>query len=176
MCAKVCAADHLKKPRANAHREKPYACSRPGCMRKFAFSYGLKYHELVHSEEKPYICRHPGCGRSFTTKSILINHELRHTDEKPYVCDQLGCKRKFVWKTGLVNHQRKHTGEKPYTCSRPGESLRTKTTKKTSEKELLGCKALPEEPKSKIQWEMGRGLKRESSFEEPERKFRGKGG
>ena len=38
----------------------------------------------------------------------------------------------------------------------------------------LGCKALPEEPESKIQWEMGRGLKRESSFEEPERKFRGK--
>ena len=58
--------------------------------------------------------------------------------------------------------------------SRPGENLRTKTTKNTSEKELLGCKALPEEPKSKIQWKMGRGLKRESSFEEPERKFRGK--
>ena len=50
----------------------------------------------------------------------------------------------------------------------------------------MGCKALkpeetestfdkmPDEPESRGQWEIGRGMKRESFFEEPERKFRGK--
>ena len=64
-------------------REKPYPCSYPECVRKFASRYGLKYHERTHTGEKPYTCSYPGCVRKFARKDTLRFHARTHTGEKP---------------------------------------------------------------------------------------------
>ena len=67
-------------------REKPYTCSYPECVRKFASRYGLKYHERTHTDEKPYTCSYPECVQKNITKESLKHHERTHTGEKPYQC------------------------------------------------------------------------------------------
>ena len=92
-------------------KEKPYTCSYPECVRKFASRYGLFYHERTHTGEKPYICSYPKCVRKFITKECLKIHERTHTSEKLYACGYHECGRNFVTKGNLKAHVRTHTDE-----------------------------------------------------------------
>ncbi|KAF9958874.1 hypothetical protein BGZ72_010768 [Mortierella alpina] len=61
-------------------KEKPYACTWEGCVKRFTKHQKLKAHVcMVHEGRKPYPCTHEGCAMSFQTPSKLRKHHLVHS-------------------------------------------------------------------------------------------------
>ncbi|KAJ5703892.1 hypothetical protein N7493_011030 [Penicillium malachiteum] len=54
----------------------PYACSQPGCDRKFLRKEHLRRHCLNHSPEKIYTCE--DCPRVFVRRDLYRRHKARH--------------------------------------------------------------------------------------------------
>lgn len=57
--------------------KKPFACTEPGCDRKFSDRSGLRYHRAaVHSNERPHKCQF--CTKAFIRKRSLTMHMKKH--------------------------------------------------------------------------------------------------
>lgn len=95
--------------------EKPYACTFPGCDKRFTDKSGLKRHETSHSTAKPYKCSFENCKKAFKSKSylgafewieLLVEAHMRlHTEEDPYRCTVKGCNRSFSSAKSLRRHE-----------------------------------------------------------------------
>ncbi|KAF9357839.1 hypothetical protein BGX26_002998 [Mortierella sp. AD094] len=70
----------LRKVAEEIIKEKPYACSWDGCIKRFTKHQKLKAHIcMVHEGRKPYPCTHEDCSMSFQTPSKLRKHQLVHS-------------------------------------------------------------------------------------------------
>jgi len=71
--------------------EKPYACSIPGCSKKFSRMDILNKHLKSHANSSNYVCIIHGCGKVFPDSLSLAKHKESHPATKPYVCPVEGC-------------------------------------------------------------------------------------
>jgi uncharacterized Zn-finger protein len=86
------------------HDERHFACTHPGCSKKFSHSSTLKDHMNIHLQRKPYTCKE--CGKGFPNGSNLNRHARIHTKSKPYVCPV--CNKAFSQSSNLRVHQKIH--------------------------------------------------------------------
>ncbi|XP_026481378.1 testis-specific zinc finger protein topi-like [Ctenocephalides felis] len=92
---------------------KPFACTEPGCGRKFTIRPDLNDHiRKSHTGERPFHCTE--CDKRFLTGSVYYQHRLIHRGDRRYACQQ--CDKRFYRADALKNHVRIHSGEKPYRC------------------------------------------------------------
>lgn len=92
---------------------KPFACTEPGCGRKFTIRPDLNDHiRKSHTGERPFHCTE--CDKRFLTGSVYYQHRLIHRGDRRYACQQ--CEKRFYRADALKNHVRIHSGEKPYRC------------------------------------------------------------
>ncbi|KAI8056860.1 hypothetical protein BDF22DRAFT_773427 [Syncephalis plumigaleata] len=59
-------------------KDKPFACSYPGCTRAFGDQPGLTRHITVSHGERPYVCEYEGCDRRFYDAAKLRRHHGAH--------------------------------------------------------------------------------------------------
>lgn len=85
--------------------DRTFACTHPGCGKKFSHSSTLKDHMNIHFQRKPYQCKE--CGKGFPNGSNLNRHARIHTKSKPYVCNI--CNKAFSQSSNLRVHQKIHS-------------------------------------------------------------------
>ena len=88
--------------------ERPFACSFPGCTRRFTERSNLTKHTRAHSLDRPFKCDWAECGGAFTTKQNLLIHRRIHTGEKPFACDRCECGKAFSSISDLRKHVKRH--------------------------------------------------------------------
>merc|ERR1712083_89707 len=60
-------------------RQKRFACTHPGCLKRFMQSSDMKRHvKHVHTKDRPFSCKIAGCGKSFKEASKLKRHKRTH--------------------------------------------------------------------------------------------------
>ena len=84
--------DHL----AVAHRGERHTCLT--CLKKYKSKYGLRMHELLHTDTPNHLC------------------EQLHTDTPNHLCSHWG--RGYAYRSAFEAHMADHTGEEPFTCGR----------------------------------------------------------
>ena len=103
-----------------SEKERPFACTVPGCSYRATRARYLAEHVKRHSGIRPHKCTHPGCNYSTSERARLTRHMRVHTGEKPFKCTWEGCNFATAQAVHLTGHMRRHTGEKPYRCPVPG--------------------------------------------------------
>lgn len=73
-----------------AKRPKRYACTFPGCTKRYSRPCLTEQHMRSHFDERNFVCSFPRCGKSFLRNSHLTVHMLIHKKEKPHVCPHCG--------------------------------------------------------------------------------------
>ncbi|OQR82301.1 zinc finger protein 91-like [Achlya hypogyna] len=96
--------------------DRRFACSIPGCTKRFKRKFTLQEHEKTHSQLRPFECPQAGCGRIFSTSGNLARHALTHSGETPFACGWGGCTKAFCTREKLVRHLKTHAGLRPYAC------------------------------------------------------------
>jgi hypothetical protein len=94
----------LNKHLKTHNDERQFACTHPGCTKRFSHSSTLKDHMNIHLQRKPYTCKE--CGKGFPNGSNLNRHARIHTKSKPYVCNV--CNKAFSQSSNLRVHQKIH--------------------------------------------------------------------
>lgn len=84
--------------------ERPYACPKESCERRFSRSDELTRHIRIHTGQKPFECKI--CKRAFSRSDHLTTHVRTHTGEKPFSCDV--CGRKFARSDEKKRHSKVH--------------------------------------------------------------------
>ncbi|KAI0201105.1 hypothetical protein F4808DRAFT_139483 [Astrocystis sublimbata] len=96
--------------------EKPHACQRKKCHKRFSQITHLHIHDLAHTGEQPHQCGFAGCYRRFTQKGNLRTHERRHLGIRPFKCHVPGCTRAFPQKGNLSAHLETHFKRNTFRC------------------------------------------------------------
>lgn len=99
---------------------RPFACSEPGCGRRFSRKFTLGEHTKTHTGERPYRCPLPECAKRFSTSGNLARHKRLHKDIKPFDCPVATCQRTFPTEDKLRHHVKIHTGDKVHVCGVAG--------------------------------------------------------
>jgi len=105
-----CAFSHYFPAKVKMHvrtvhlGEKPFACSFPGCDKRYSANESLKKHMKSHyaqtfEEEKPFVCEFVDCGKRFKSRQGYKEHMQRIV-----VCQHRNDK---FCKNGLKNHEQK---------------------------------------------------------------------
>ncbi|KAI0546843.1 hypothetical protein F4679DRAFT_396092 [Xylaria curta] len=96
--------------------DKPHACQRKRCTKRFSQITHLHIHERAHTGERPHQCTFAGCDKRFTQKGNLRTHERRHLGERPFKCHIPGCTRAFPQKGNLAAHLETHYKRNLFRC------------------------------------------------------------
>lgn len=109
-----------KRSKANASSaeptNKPHACQRRECDKRFSQITHLHIHDRAHTGERPHKCTFAGCDKRFTQKGNLRTHERRHLGERPFKCHFAGCTRAFPQKGNLAAHLETHYKRNTFRC------------------------------------------------------------
>ncbi|KAI0855426.1 hypothetical protein F4860DRAFT_507485 [Xylaria cubensis] len=110
----------IRKRRADVNHaellDKPHACQRKRCTKRFSQITHLHIHERAHTGERPHQCTFAGCDKRFTQKGNLRTHERRHLGERPFKCHITGCTRAFPQKGNLAAHLETHYKRNSFRC------------------------------------------------------------
>lgn len=103
------------------NKERPFACTQPGCDKTFPRKDHLQRHlKNAHSDpvvERTYTCEWTGCGKSFTSNGRLQRHKDVH-DSKFYCTEYPPCVEHFRKAKALEAHiKSQHLEVKPYPCT-----------------------------------------------------------
>ncbi|KAI1823169.1 hypothetical protein F4861DRAFT_531771 [Xylaria intraflava] len=109
------ASANRKRTKAES-KDKPHACRRKKCHKRFTQITHLHIHDRAHTGEKPHKCTFAGCSKSFTQKGNLRTHERRHMGERPFKCNFEGCNRAFPQKGNLAAHLETHYKRNNFRC------------------------------------------------------------
>ncbi|KAJ2987310.1 hypothetical protein NUW58_g4577 [Xylaria curta] len=96
--------------------DKPHACHRKKCHKRFSQITHLHIHDRAHTGERPHKCTFAGCDKRFTQKGNLRTHERRHMGERPFKCHVQGCTRAFPQKGNLAAHLDTHYKRNTFRC------------------------------------------------------------
>ncbi|KAI0459888.1 hypothetical protein F5B21DRAFT_523784 [Xylaria acuta] len=96
--------------------DKPHACHRKKCHKRFSQITHLHIHDRAHTGERPHKCTFAGCDKRFTQKGNLRTHERRHLGERPFKCHFTGCTRAFPQKGNLAAHLETHYKRNTFRC------------------------------------------------------------
>ncbi|KAI1175443.1 hypothetical protein F4777DRAFT_324364 [Nemania sp. FL0916] len=96
--------------------DKPHACHRKKCQKRFSQITHLHIHDRAHTGERPHKCTFAGCDKRFTQKGNLRTHERRHLGERPFKCHIVGCTRAFPQKGNLAAHLETHYKRNTFRC------------------------------------------------------------
>ncbi|KAI9247393.1 hypothetical protein EDC94DRAFT_506618, partial [Helicostylum pulchrum] len=58
--------------------ERPFACPKPDCEKKFSRPDSLTTHIKTHSNVRPFVCLFPDCGKAYYHSRSLKKHEKIH--------------------------------------------------------------------------------------------------
>ncbi|KAI1328786.1 hypothetical protein F5Y16DRAFT_141836 [Xylariaceae sp. FL0255] len=94
-------------------KDKPHACQRKKCHKRFTQLTHLTVHDRAHTGIRPHKCSFAGCGSYFSQKGNLRSHERRHRGENPFKCHFTGCQRAFPQKGNLAAHLETHSPKRP---------------------------------------------------------------
>ncbi|KAI1367554.1 hypothetical protein F5Y08DRAFT_58594 [Xylaria arbuscula] len=97
-------------------KDKPHACHRKKCHKRFSQITHLHIHDRAHTGERPHKCTFAGCDKRFTQKGNLRTHERRHLGERPFKCHFAGCTRAFPQKGNLAAHLETHYKRNNFRC------------------------------------------------------------
>ncbi|KAI1422170.1 hypothetical protein F5Y12DRAFT_786967 [Xylaria sp. FL1777] len=97
-------------------KDKPHACHRKKCHKRFSQITHLHIHDRAHTGERPHKCTFAGCDKRFTQKGNLRTHERRHLGERPFKCHISGCTRAFPQKGNLAAHLETHYKRNNFRC------------------------------------------------------------
>jgi general transcription factor IIIA len=103
------------------NKERPFACSEPGCDKTFPRKDHLQRHlKNAHSDpviERTFTCDWQGCGKSFTSNGRLQRHKDVH-ESKFYCTEYPPCNEAFRKEKALEAHiKTQHMEVKPYPCT-----------------------------------------------------------
>jgi general transcription factor IIIA len=103
------------------NKERPFACSEPGCDKTFPRKDHLQRHvKNAHSDpviERTFTCDWQGCGKSFTSNGRLQRHRDVH-ESKFYCTEYPPCNEAFRKEKALAAHTKsQHLEVKPYPCT-----------------------------------------------------------
>ena len=102
---------------SEARRQWNYVC--PTCSQRFNRPCRLETHMRSHNKERPFACTEPGCDKTFPRKDHLQRHlKNAHSDpatERTFVCDWSGCGKSFTSNGRLQRHKDVH--ESKFYCT-----------------------------------------------------------
>lgn len=119
-CGKVFEHRYNLKVHMRKHtQETPYACTVPGCEKRFKWRSSMAHHKISHERNdllegngngavRIFPCQAPDCGKVFMRRYNLKVHMRKHTQESPYMCTVVGCGKRFKWRSSMAHHKLSH--------------------------------------------------------------------
>ncbi|KAJ7729544.1 hypothetical protein DFH07DRAFT_850197 [Mycena maculata] len=124
----TCSKSYLRETHLHAHArshlpqsDRPFACVKPNCEKRFWTAQHLRVHTEWHNGVKPFVCVEIDCQEAFAKHHQLRTHKCTvHAPPgtKPYQCEHDGCTQSFGTNQHLRTHSQVHN-EKRYTCAHP---------------------------------------------------------
>lgn len=97
-CNRICSSKHFLEIHEQRHKEKPNACTHPGCNRRFKYMVQLLEHLDAHAAAAiRYPCTFPGCGRTFQLVKWAEAHIKSHSansNSNSFACTHPGCNKR----------------------------------------------------------------------------------
>ncbi|OAL56668.1 zinc finger protein 585A [Pyrenochaeta sp. DS3sAY3a] len=108
-----------RRAESEARRQWNYVCPVQSCGQRFNRPCRLESHMRSHNKERPFACTEPGCDKTFPRKDHLQRHlKNAHSDpvtERTFTCDWDGCGKSFTNNGRLQRHKDAH--ESKFYCT-----------------------------------------------------------